>query len=813
LTKILTYFRYLHLGTTIGGTMTIPEQTVLATPGAFEPVGTGLNVYENPEPVEGRAQWLDTPEDVISFVESGEDVSDVIVIARGGTTTFLSMALNAGVRGVITLQGAPESHLGILSREYGIPCIMSVAFDKGVRTSRGEIIPADGVRVRMDLTSRPTGTVSVETGAPVDDTPPPDSAPAMTAEQLAQIQLLLNKFQGEVPRGREGHEVMVARQTSAVLDLDDTSMNRELTVDEVNDVLHYLAWNEWDALAARATEGESGLIPRQEYEAMGIMDSWFHHPEWLTAIQDHVGADGISEIASRARREIGTKINMLHIWACASAPSFGRGIALELGLHDYDYRTRRITEAMSTVRHLYRGLWGSGPMFASMRDYQAPILDPSWIAHFESDRIALSDENGRSTFQRFNGALELLGFLVHFDNRLGLGDSGPYPTADGGFVIVRDLFINEPAYPWSDTTQGLPYAVTIAMFFAGDTDLETKVFDLSTMFTEPSNYLPHVTGVAVYAREKFDTPIDQLRTLSLEDMAQLRAEAEAKSEALYKRIAAMSQQEKVMAGAVVYASCFLLPFARAAGIYDDLVRDHGFMSIHPVVEACHDRMVGGVASEMIPRLFLTGSWANDVPPHSSDTVSTMPDEFEVLQAIRTRGFATVEQISISSGIPAERVREVVATSEEKGFVKQRTGRITGASLTPVGRARLLLVTEAAVTADQHAVITSAYDVFLGPNRAFKAIASSWQIDQDLTTTLSGLSPVHHDVAAVIAQAATAQPRFGLYRQRLDHALEQFRNGNTDALARPMVESYHDIWMELHEDLLATLGRARTDHDE
>ena len=29
---------------------------------------------------------------------------------------------------------------------------------------------------------------------------------------------------------------------------------RDLTVAEVNDVLHYLAWNEWDALAARATE-------------------------------------------------------------------------------------------------------------------------------------------------------------------------------------------------------------------------------------------------------------------------------------------------------------------------------------------------------------------------------------------------------------------------------------------------------------------------------------------------------------------------------------------------------------------------------
>jgi hypothetical protein len=527
--------------------MTTAEHAAIAEADAFETIGSGLNVYESSSPAEGRAKWLDSPDDVIAFIESGEDVSDVIVIARGGTTTFLSMALNAGVRGVITLQGAPESHLGILSREYGIPCLMSVAFDKGVRTSRGEIIPADGVRLRMDVSSRPQGTVSAEIGAPVDNTPVVAAGPTMTPEQLAQIQLLLTKFLGEVPHGTPGHEIMAARQTTSVLELDDASTNRELTVAEVNDFLHYLAWNEWDALASRATEGESGLIPRQEYEALGILNCWFKHPEWLRAIQDRVGVDGIIRIGARARSEIGTKINLLHVWAMATAPSFGRGIALELKIHDPAYRAERIVTSLTTVRRLYKGLWGSGATFTSMRDYRAEVLDPAWIARFEGDRIELRDDATRSAFQRFNGALELLGFLVHFDNRLGLGDSGPYPTKDGGFVIVRDLFIHEPAFPWSDSTEGLPHAVSIAMFFGPGGALQTRVLDLSTMFTEPSNYLPHVTGVAVYARQNHDTPIDQLRKLSVEDMARLRSEAETKAEKLYKRIAAMSKREKVMA--------------------------------------------------------------------------------------------------------------------------------------------------------------------------------------------------------------------------------------------------------------------------
>jgi hypothetical protein len=141
--------------------------------------------------------------------------------------------------------------------------------------------------------------------------------------------------------------------------------------------------------------------------------------------------------------------------------------------------------------------------------------------------------------------------------------------------------------------------VSIAMFFDGGSDLRTQITDLSTLFTEPANYLPYVTGAAVYARERFDTPMDQLRRLSLDDMAQLRAAAEEKSEVLYKRIAAMSKREKVQAGALVYTSGFALPFARAAGMYEELVRDYGFNDIHPVVEACYDSIVSGVATEMI----------------------------------------------------------------------------------------------------------------------------------------------------------------------------------------------------------------------
>jgi phosphoenolpyruvate-protein kinase (PTS system EI component) len=121
-------------------------------------IGSGINVTASNAVVDGRILFLDSPQEVMAFV-TGDVVDETIVISRGGTTTFMAPALACGVKGLITLQGAPESHLGILSREFGIPCVMSASFTEGVQTSRGETIPADGTLVRLDVSSASQGRV------------------------------------------------------------------------------------------------------------------------------------------------------------------------------------------------------------------------------------------------------------------------------------------------------------------------------------------------------------------------------------------------------------------------------------------------------------------------------------------------------------------------------------------------------------------------------------------------------------------------------------------------------------------------------
>jgi pyruvate,orthophosphate dikinase len=63
---------------------------------------------------------------------------------------------------------------------------------------------------------------------------------------------------------------------------------------------------------------------------------------------------------------------------------------------------------------------------------------------------------------------------------------------------------------------------------------------------------------------------------------------------------------------------------------------------------------------------------------------------------------------------------------------------------------------------------------------------------------------------LLAELAGLTARFGGYRHRLDAAHARVADGSHEWIARPTIDSYHTVWFELHEHLLATLGRTRTD---
>ena len=57
--------------------------------------------------------------------------------------------------------------------------------------------------------------------------------------------------------------------------------------------------------------------------------------------------------------------------------------------------------------------------------------------------------------------------------------------------------------------------------------------------------------------------------------------------------------------------------------------------------------------------------------------------------------------------------------------------------------------------------------------------------------------------------AEVLPRVGRYEMRLATAAECVADGDVSRFTGVMCESFHDIWMELHEDLIMLQGIDRT----
>ncbi len=99
--------------------------------------GIGDNVVRKPANVRGRALYVRSSEDVIALMQAGvPDGSIAIIDDSGGTLTAPILESFAGV---VCAGGTVRSHLGILTREYGIPCLMNVKLAGVVTGDRIEL--------------------------------------------------------------------------------------------------------------------------------------------------------------------------------------------------------------------------------------------------------------------------------------------------------------------------------------------------------------------------------------------------------------------------------------------------------------------------------------------------------------------------------------------------------------------------------------------------------------------------------------------------------------------------------------------------
>jgi hypothetical protein len=67
---------------------------------------------------------------------------------------------------------------------------------------------------------------------------------------------------------------------------------------------------------------------------------------------------------------------------------------------------------------------------------------------------------------------------------------------------------------------------------------------------------------------------------------------------------------------------------------------------------------------------------------------------------------------------------------------------------------------------------------------------------------------HARVLPIIDAAAAQLPRLSGYSTKLRAALDKVKAGDTAWLARPLIDSYHTVWFELHEELIGAMGMTR-----
>jgi pyruvate,orthophosphate dikinase len=88
--------------------------------------------------------------------------------------------------------------------------------------------------------------------------------------------------------------------------------------------------------------------------------------------------------------------------------------------------------------------------------------------------------------------------------------------------------------------------------------------------------------------------------------------------------------------------------------------------------------------------------------------------------------------------------------------------------------------------------------------------SDEQYDREV---LSRLIELHEEARAWLEPLAGGLPRLELYLRRLDRAADRVSSGKHAYIASPRIDSYHNVWFELHEDLIQLAGRTREGETE
>lgn len=195
---------------------------------------------------------------------------------------------------------------------------------------------------------------------------------------------------------------------------------------------------------------------------------------------------------------------------------------------------------------------------------------------------------------------------------------------------------------------------------------------------------------------------------------------------------------------------------------------------------------------------------------------------QILLALRLAASAPVDAIAASTRLPEAEIRRFLDAATEKGLTRFRTGRVGGWSLTAEGRKEgERVLGEELDSLGLRTAVDRSYRLFLARNPEMLRLCTDWQVrrpaaggpaepndhrDPDYDgEVIRRLDDLHRRSRPVWQELGGVLGRFGVYDRRFDHAAVRVASGDHDWFTKPSIDSYHTVWFELHENLLATQG--------
>lgn len=120
-----------------------------------EQCGQGDNVAQYAKVCTGIARYIRSPAQVLKYLQDGVPADTIAVIDDSGGT--LTAPILEQFKGVICAGGSTRSHLGILTREYRVPCLMNAKVS-GIK---------HGDTVTIDVTAQPKTADDYQSGRDV----------------------------------------------------------------------------------------------------------------------------------------------------------------------------------------------------------------------------------------------------------------------------------------------------------------------------------------------------------------------------------------------------------------------------------------------------------------------------------------------------------------------------------------------------------------------------------------------------------------------------------------------------------------------